>query len=133
MDVKLSVPLLIVKGSGIIDLPPVLKRDPLKSTITCDSLYFNNNPSARNEPYFVVCSGSWYYNHKHEPKKNILGMFQNKATANIVSFNFPAPLTRLQENLEIEIIDLNGKRVENVSCMAVCHIHGQVSNRLLAI
>ena len=132
MNLSVSVPLLIKNGIGELHYPEVFKRAPLQTHISCDSMYFNPNSNAKNEPCFVICSGSFYYDHNHDQKSNILGMFQNKPLTNIVTFSKTFPITSAQETLEIEIVDFYFKR-QKISCLAVFHLEGAVKNKLLTI
>ena len=133
MDLNVSIPIEISNGFAEFQFPEALKREPLTSTIQCDSLFFKKNRQANNECLFLVCSGSSYYTQGRELKNNILAMFQNKKSLHRISFSETRlPITLPQENLKLEVIDEHGKR-QDVSCHAVLHIAGQVSNKLMAI
>ena len=132
MNLCLSTNLVIKRGLGELEYPPALKSEALKSSIQCDSLYMGVNPKAKNEPYFLTCSGSTYWAKDGKIKNNILGMFMNKKKANVVSFSHGVPVTVPQEKLEVKIVDLTGKQ-QDLSCIGVFRIHGPVSNKLLAI
>ena len=132
MHLNVSSSLLISEGKAELQFPPVFKREPLQATIQCNSLCFMDNAEALNEPFFIVCSGSTYYTRDSKVKYNILGMFQNKLEANIVTFGHSVPLTAPQENLTIEIVDQHGDK-QKVSALGVFTIDGFVNNRLLAI
>ena len=66
-----SISILFVKGEAQLQFPPVFKREPLQANIQCKSLWFGDNKEAGNEPLFVVCSGSSYYNQDFHLKRNI--------------------------------------------------------------
>ena len=132
MDLCISTSLIIKKGLGELEYPQALKREPLKSNIQCECLYLTDNAKAKNEPYFITCSASTYRTQDNGLKANILGMFQNKPQANIVSFTYSAPITVPQEKLEVRIVDYHGKQ-QDLTCIGVFRIHGSVANRLLAI
>ena len=132
MHLNVSLPLFIKNGVGSLKFPEAFKRAPLQVYIGCDSAYFSLNTSARNEPCFITCSGSFYHTHNHEVKPNILGMFQNKRTANLVNFSKKFPITSAQETLELEIVDFHYNR-QNISCLAVFELEGLVRNKLLTI
>ena len=132
MDLCLSAKVLIKKGQGYLEYPPALKSEPLKSHIQCESLYLPPNKDGGDEPYFIACSGSTYRSQDGTLKSNILGMFQNKKEANVVSFNHFAPITVPREKLEICIIDVHGK-LQDLSCIGVFKIHGLINNKLLAL
>ena len=132
MNLNLSVSLLIKRGLGELQFPEVFKSDPLQASICCHTLYFHENEKAKNEPLFVICSGSFYYTRDHVLKPNILGLFQNKPHTNIVTFSGKHPITSSQETLEIEIVDYQNKRQE-ISCFAIFHLEGSVRNKLLTI
>ena len=132
MDLCLSTNLIIKRGLGELEYPQALKREALKSNIQCECLYLMENPKAKNEPYFITCSGSTYRTQDGTLKPNILGMFQNKKDANIVSFPYAVPITVPQEKLEVRIVDYHGKQQE-LSCMGVFRMHGPVGNKILAI
>ena len=66
-------------------------------------------------------------------KKNILAMFQNKKSVNIVYFpTHRVPITTPQDRLKIEVVNAEGD-CQKVSALAVFGIDGCVSNKLLAI
>ena len=68
-----------------------------------------------------------------EISKNVLAMFQNKSSANIVHFSeHRHPITTSQERLQIAIVDYHGER-QKVSALAVFSIDGHVANYLLTI
>ena len=87
MNLTVSMPLFIKNGVGALKFPEAFKRAPQQVHIGCDSMYFSPNPKAKNEPCFLVCSGSFYYNCDHEVKPNISGMFVHKQFTNIVKFS----------------------------------------------
>ena len=130
MNLNVSLPLFIKKGLGELQFPELFKRAPLQVNIACDSAYFSANNTALNEPCFIVCSGSFYYTRDHEQKPNILGMFQNKRTTNLVNFSKRFPITSAQETLEIEIVNFHNQRLD-ISCLAVFHLDGSVRSMLL--
>ena len=133
MDLNVSITVKITDGVAEFAFPDALKREPLKSTIRCDSIYFKKNRQADNECLFLVCSGSYYYTQGRELKHNILAMFQNKKSNHRVSFSETRlPITLPQEHLKLQITDHHGKR-QAISCDVVIHIVGQVANKLLAI
>ena len=132
MDLNVSLPLFIKKGVGALKFPEVFKRGPLQVDISCDSMFFTANSSNDNGPCFIICSGSVYYTKDHELKPNILGMFQNKKTTNLVNFSKKFPITSAQETLEIEIVNFHYQR-QNISCLGVFHLEGSVRNKLLTI
>ena len=132
MDLTVSANLIIKRGLGELEYPPALKREVLKSNIQCQYLYFSVNKSAKNEPYFLICSGSKYQAQDGRLKNNVLGMFQNKPETNIASFHYTVPITVPQEKLEIQIVDYHGKQ-QDLTCMGVFRMHGAVSNKHLAI
>ena len=132
MNLIVSMPLFIKKGVGALKFPEAFKRAPQQVHIGCDSMYFSPNPKAKNEPLFLVCSGSFYYNCNHEVQPNILGMFVNKQSTNIVKFSKVYTITSAQESLEIEIVDFDNNR-KDVSCFAVFHLEGLVSNKFLTL
>ena len=133
MNLNTSTAVAIQNGVGELEFPKALKRDLLISTIYCQSLYFNGNTSASNEGLFVVCDGSYYITRNGVAKKNILAMFQNKATTNIVHFSdHRLPINVPQDRLTIEIVDHKGVR-QQISAQAVFDIAGRVSDKLLAI
>ena len=132
MNLNVSLQVFIKDGLGELQFPEVFKRSPLQVHIGCDSMWFNKNAEAHDEPCFIICSGSFYYTRNHELRPNILGMFQNKTTTNIVNFSKKFPITSAQETLEIEIVDFNNKRLE-ISSFAVFHLEGSVKNKLLTI
>ena len=132
MELCLSTNVIIKNGLGELDYPPALKREALKSNIQCECLYFGANIRAKNEPYFITCSGSTYRSPDGQMKENILGIFQNKPQTNIASFHYNVPITVPQEKLEIKIVDLHGKQ-QDLTCMGVFRLQGPVSNKLLAI
>ena len=132
MNLCLSTNLIFKKGLGELEYPPALKSEALKSTIQCEALYFATNPKAKNEPYFVTCSGSAYRTQDGEVKSNILGMFLNKKKANTVSFQNAVPITIPQVKMELKIVDFHGKQ-QDLSCIGVFRIHGPVSNKYLTI
>ena len=132
MNLNVSVPLLIKDGIGELQYPEVFKSAPLQTHISCDSMYFTANENAKDEPCFIICSGSFYYTRDHQLKPNILGMFQNKTATNIANFSCSFPITSAQETLEIEIVDFFYKR-QKISCFALFHIEGAVKNKLLTI
>ena len=89
-----------------------------------------DNEAALNEPLLMVCSGSTYYTQDKQVKRNILGMFQNKRTTNLVNFSKRFPITSAQETLEIEIVNFHNQRLD-ISCLAVFHLDGSVRSMLL--
>ena len=132
MSLQVSLSLHIIKGEAQLEYPPVFKREALTARIRCKSLGFMDNEDAANAPLFVVCSGSMYRDQNSHLKKNILGMFQNQPTANIVNFDYFAPLTTPQEVITVEIVDFHGKR-QDINALAVFHIEGLINNHLMAM
>ena len=133
MNLNTSTMVSIKNGVGELEFPHALKRDLLTSTIHCQSLYINANPTAKNEGLFIVCDCSYYITQNGTTKKNILAMFQNKKAANIVYFsNHRVPITTPQDRLKIEVVDAEGV-CQKVSALATFDIAGSVSNKLLAI
>ena len=78
MNLSFSIPVFIKKGLGELHYPVALRSAPLKSYISCESIYFSANPDANDEPWFITCSGSFYHTQENQAKPNILAMFQNK-------------------------------------------------------
>ena len=132
MNLNVSLQVFIKEGLGELQFPEVFKRSPLQVHIGCDSMWFIANPTGHNELCFIICCGSFYYTRNREQRPNILGMFQNKTTANMVNFLNKIPITSAQETLEIEIVDFHNKRL-NISALAVFHLEGSVKNQLLTI
>ena len=86
MNLNVFTAISIEDGIGKLEFPQALKRDLLMSTIHCQNIYFPANPSAKNEVFFIVCDGSYHITQSGVERKNILAAFQNKRTANIISF-----------------------------------------------
>ena len=133
MNLNTSTMVSIANGVGELEFPHALKRDLLMSTIQCQSLYIDANPAAKNEGFFIVCDCSYYITQNGMAKKNILAMFQNKKSVNIVYFpTHRVPITTPQDRLKIEIVNGAGD-CQKGSALAVFDIDGCVSNKLLAI
>ena len=101
MNLNTSTMVSIANGVGELEFPHALKRDLLMSTIQCQSLYIDANPAAKNEGLLIVCDCSYYITQNGMAKKNILAMFQNKKSVNIVYFPNHITLTTI---MSIELI-----------------------------
>ena len=130
----ISITIKIEKGKARLAFPEALGREPLKSSLSCNSLCFGANPEAKSEARFLICSGSHFCGEDRHMKNNILAMFQNTPLPNIVHFpELEVPVTSPQEKWLLKIVDYEGNICENVSCVGVVVIKGFVANRMLAI
>ena len=91
-----------------------------------------DDDEALNEPFFVVCSASMYRDQYCQMKKNILGMFHHQTKANVVSFDYFAPITFPQEEITVQIVDFHGN-VQNIAALAVFCFEGLVNNHLMTM
>ena len=133
MNLNTSSIVKIREGVGELEFPQALKRDLLTTSIYCQSLHFSENYLAVNEGFFVVCDASYFIKSNGEVSKNILAMFQNKATTNTLHFSeHRYGITTPQERLQIEIVNTHGER-QKVSALAVLGLVGPVANYLLTI
>ena len=133
MELKTSEVVKIQGGTGILQFPEALKREPLRTQIRCISICLKPDKTADNGPIFIVCTGSYYMNKSRQMKRNVLGMLTHTPSGGLTHFtNNPMPITLPQESFDIEVIDIKGSR-KNVDATVVFEIQGFVSNRNLAI
>ena len=133
MELKTSEVVKIQGGTGIIQFPEALKREPLRTQIRCISICLKPDKQANNHPIFIVCTGSYYMNKSRQMKRNILGMLTHTPSGGLTHFTHnPMPITLPQESFDIEVIDIRGTR-KNVDAAVVFEIQGFVNNRNLAI
>ena len=132
MDFITSIPVKISKGKGILRFPLAIKQSPLITEIRCTSICLKANTKAKNIPFFVTCESSFFLDKNHEVNKNVLAVFKNIPSGNMIYFNTTSfmPLTTLQENLEIRVADFSdGSEIQSLDAVAVFEIQGKTANK----